>query len=85
MPITQIRCRDPDYRTPAYFSIALLPASEAPLSEMAISRFRTGYVCARFRVKASVMTRWQASGAGRKAQGMEHWLPLFSLASLIPV
>jgi transcription-repair coupling factor (superfamily II helicase) len=56
-------------------SIALLPASEAPLNEMAISRFRAGYVAAFG--PAGDDPLYESVSAGRKAQGMEHWLPLF--------
>ena len=56
-------------------AIALLPASEAPLSEAAISRFRAGYVAAFG--PAGDDPLYESVSAGRKAQGMEHWLPLF--------
>jgi len=55
--------------------IALLPASEAPLSPEAISRFRSGYV-ARFGASGDDPL-YESVSAGRKAIGMEHWLPLF--------
>ncbi len=55
--------------------ILLLPASEAPLNEAAISRFRSGYVAAFG--PASDDPLYESVSAGRKAQGMEHWLPLF--------
>ena len=55
--------------------IALLPASEAPLSPAAISRFRTGYVAAFG--PAGDDPLYESVSAGRKAIGMEHWLPLF--------
>jgi transcription-repair coupling factor (superfamily II helicase) len=54
----------------------MLPASEAPLDAHAISRFRSGYV-ARFGPATSDDPLYEAVSAGRKAQGMEHWLPLF--------
>ena len=56
-------------------AIALLPASEAPLSPAAISRFRSGYVAAFG--PAGDDPLYESVSAGRKAQGMEHWLPLF--------
>jgi transcription-repair coupling factor (superfamily II helicase) len=56
-------------------AIELLPASEAPLDAKSISRFRAGYV-ARFG-PASEDPLYEAVSAGRKQQGMEHWLPLF--------
>jgi len=56
-------------------AVELLPASEAPLDRASISRFRAGYV-ARFG-PAGDDPLYEAVSAGRKAQGMEHWLPLF--------
>ncbi|MBV9989719.1 MAG: transcription-repair coupling factor [Alphaproteobacteria bacterium] len=56
--------------------VELLPASEAPLDPASISRFRSGYV-ARFGPATSDDPLYEAVSAGRKAQGMEHWLPLF--------
>jgi transcription-repair coupling factor (superfamily II helicase) len=55
--------------------IELLPASEAPLNAEAISRFRTGYVAAFGAAGDDPL--YESVSAGRKAQGMEHWLPLF--------
>ena len=55
--------------------VELLPASEAPLTEDAISRFRAGYVAA-FGPSGDDPL-YESVSAGRKAQGMEHWLPLF--------
>ena len=55
--------------------VALLPASEAPLSPAAISRFRSGYIAAFG--PAGDDPLYESVSAGRKAQGMEHWLPLF--------
>jgi len=55
--------------------IELLPASEAPLDAESISRFRAGYV-ATFG-PASDDPLYESVSAGRKNQGMEHWLPLF--------
>ncbi len=55
--------------------ISLLPASEAPLGQDAISRFRTGYVAAFG--PAGDDPLYESVSAGRKAVGMEHWLPLF--------
>ena len=57
-------------------SVELLPASEAPLDPASISRFRAGYV-ARFGPATSDDPLYEAVSAGRKQQGMEHWLPLF--------
>jgi transcription-repair coupling factor (superfamily II helicase) len=55
--------------------IELLPASEAPLNADAISRFRSGYVAAFGAAGDDPL--YESVSAGRKAQGMEHWLPLF--------
>ncbi|HWC62057.1 MAG TPA: CarD family transcriptional regulator, partial [Rhizomicrobium sp.] len=55
--------------------IALLPASEAPLTPAAVSRFRSGYV-AQFG-PAGDDPLYESVSAARKAPGMEHWLPLF--------
>ena len=55
--------------------IALLPASEAPLNPQAISRFRSGYVAAFGAAGDDPL--YESVSAGRKTQGMEHWLPLF--------
>jgi len=56
--------------------IELLPASEAPLDPESISRFRAGYV-ATFGPATHDDLLYEAVSAGRKHQGMEHWLPLF--------
>ena len=56
--------------------IELLPATEAPLDPESITRFRTGYV-AQFGPATSDDPLYEAVSAGRKHQGMEHWLPLF--------
>ena len=55
--------------------VALLPASEAPLNAEAISRFRSGYVAAFGAAGDDPL--YESVSAGRKTQGMEHWLPLF--------
>jgi transcription-repair coupling factor (superfamily II helicase) len=55
--------------------VALLPASEAPLNAQAISRFRSGYVAAFGAAGDDPL--YESVSAGRKTQGMEHWLPLF--------
>ncbi len=56
--------------------VELLPASETPLDAESISRFRTGYVAA-FGPADRDDPLYEAVSAGRKHQGMEHWLPLF--------
>ena len=55
--------------------IELLPASEAPLDPETISRFRSGYVAAFGPANDDPL--YESVSAGRKHQGMEHWLPLF--------
>ena len=55
--------------------VELLPASEAPLDSESISRFRSGYVAAFG--PAGDDPLYESVSAGRKHQGMEHWLPLF--------
>jgi len=56
--------------------IELLPASEAPLDRQSISLFREGYVAA-FGPAGHDDPLYESVSAGRKHQGMEHWLPLF--------
>ena len=52
-----------------------LPASETPLDKDSVSRFRSGYI-AEFG-PANGDPLYESVSAGRKHQGMEHWLPLF--------
>ena len=56
--------------------IELLPASEVPLGKDSVSRFRAGYV-AQFGPANADDPLYESVSAGRKQQGMEHWLPLF--------
>ncbi|HEY1631829.1 MAG TPA: transcription-repair coupling factor [Rhizomicrobium sp.] len=56
--------------------VELLPAAETPLDAESISRFRTGYV-ATFGPATRDDVLYESVSAGRKHQGMEHWLPLF--------
>jgi transcription-repair coupling factor (superfamily II helicase) len=73
-----IRAFDPETQLSeksALDGITLLPASEAPLDAESIRRFRTGYVAA-FGPSGDDPL-YESVSAGRKAQGMEHWLPLF--------
>ena len=58
-------------------AIALLPASEAPLNPEAISRFRSGYMYNAGFGPPGDDPLYESVSAGRQAQGMEHWLPLF--------
>ena len=55
--------------------IELLPASEVPMGEASVSRFRSGYVAAFGPAVDDPL--YESVSAARKAQGMEHWLPLF--------
>jgi len=56
--------------------LTLIPASEMLLDEESIRRFRSGYV-ALFGAVADEDPLYEAISAGRRYQGMEHWLPLF--------
>ncbi|MDR3525865.1 MAG: transcription-repair coupling factor, partial [Rhizomicrobium sp.] len=56
-------------------SIDLLPASEVPLDEKGVSRFRSGYVAAFGAAVDDPL--YESVSAARKTPGMEHWLPLF--------
>ena len=51
------------------------PPAKRRSSRSAISRFRAGYVAAFG--PAGDDPLYESVSAGRKAQGMEHWLPLF--------
>lgn len=66
---------DTQLSTDQVTEIELLPASEAPMDKDSIRRFRQGYV-AQFG-PASDDPLYESVSAGRKAIGMEHWLPLF--------
>ena len=57
-------------------SLLLTPVSEALLDPPSIQRFRTGYIAA-FGAVLNDDPLYEAISAGRKQQGMEHWLPLF--------
>ncbi|WP_224814882.1 transcription-repair coupling factor [Hasllibacter sp. MH4015] len=56
--------------------IELAPVSEVILDEAAIARFRQNYRV-EFGAGGSEDPLYEAVTAGRKAQGMEHWLPFF--------
>ncbi len=56
--------------------ITLFPASEIALTRAAVSRFRRNWL-ARFGGGAVRDPLYAAVSAGRRAAGMEHWLPLF--------
>ncbi len=54
----------------------LAPASEIALTEASIARFRAGYRAA-FGAVTTGDPLYEAVSAGRRAPGVEHWLPLF--------
>ncbi len=56
--------------------IELAPVSEVILDDAAIARFRQNYRV-EFGAGGSEDPLYEAVTAGRKAQGMEHWLPFF--------
>ncbi|MEC9198437.1 MAG: transcription-repair coupling factor, partial [Pseudomonadota bacterium] len=57
-------------------SIELAPVSEVILDDAAITRFRQKYRI-EFGAAGSDDALYEAVSAGRKQQGMEHWLPFF--------
>ena len=57
-------------------AFSLKPVSEVPMGEDAISRFRTEFRKI-FSTKASKDPLYEAVSEGRRAIGVEHWLPLF--------
>ncbi|WP_375690758.1 transcription-repair coupling factor [Pseudooceanicola sp. LIPI14-2-Ac024] len=56
--------------------VELAPVSEVILDETAITRFRQNYR-AEFGAAGTDDPLYEAISAGRKIQGMEHWLPFF--------
>ncbi|MCT4371350.1 transcription-repair coupling factor [Yangia mangrovi] len=56
--------------------VELAPVSEVILDEAAITRFRQNYRI-EFGTAGSDDPLYEAVSAGRKTQGMEHWLPFF--------
>lgn len=56
--------------------LELVPANEVLLTPAAMGRFRTGYAKA-FGGAGINDPLYEAIAAGRRYQGMEHWLPLF--------
>ena len=83
--LESIRTFDPETQrtTGQLKSLELLPAGELLLTPEAIATFRTGY-SARFGALTSTDPLYEAISAGRRYDGMEHWLPLFheNVASL---
>ena len=65
-------------------SVHLLPAGELLLDEASVYRFRTGYRAA-FGADTAQDPLYEAVSAGRRYDGVEHWLPLFhdELATLM--
>lgn len=62
--------------TQAVNRVELAPVSEVILDEAAITRFRQNYRIT-FGAAGSDDPLYEAVSAGRKQQGMEHWLPFF--------
>ncbi len=73
-----IRSFDPETQrtTGSLSSIELAPASEVILDDDSITRFRQNYR-AEFGAAGSDDPLYEAVSAGRKQQGMEHWLGFF--------
>ena len=71
-----LRCRDPTCPTRQRWTRSrCCPPAKRRSSADAISRFRAGYVAAFGAAGDDPL--YESVSAGRKAQGMEHWLPLF--------
>lgn len=73
-----MRCFDPETQrtTRQIATVTLVPVSEVPLDETSIQKFRRGYIEAFGAVRGDDPL-YESVSAGRKYQGMEHWLPLF--------
>ncbi|MBT4769097.1 MAG: transcription-repair coupling factor, partial [Rhodospirillaceae bacterium] len=76
--VEDIRAFDPmtQLTTGKRESLTLIPVSEMTLDATSITRFRTGYR-ELFGVAGSHDPLYEAISAGRRFDGMEHWLPLF--------
>ena len=76
--LESIRPFDPETQrtTGQLRSLDLMPMSEAQLTTDTIRRFRQGYV-AEFGAPRRGDTLYEAVSEGRRAIGLEHWLPLF--------
>jgi transcription-repair coupling factor (superfamily II helicase) len=76
--IERIRSFDPlSQRTSGeILHFALAPMSEAPLDADSIQRFRTGYR-ELFGAVSGSDPLYESVSAGRRYEGLEHWLPLF--------
>ncbi|MEM8784269.1 MAG: transcription-repair coupling factor [Pseudomonadota bacterium] len=83
--LESVRLFDPDSQrsTKQLSGIDLFPVSEVLLDDSSIARFRKGYLAA-FGAVTDDDPLYESVSAGRKHQGMEHWLPLFhdNLATL---
>ncbi|WP_062762594.1 transcription-repair coupling factor [Falsirhodobacter sp. alg1] len=73
-----LRYFDPETQrsTDRLTTLDLAPVSEVMLDETAITRFRQNYRV-EFGVGGASDPLYEAVSAGRKHQGMEHWLPFF--------
>src|SRR5262249_11242124 len=75
--LEEIRSFDPmsQRSTGTRGEVVLLPVSEVLLTEASIARFRTGYRDLFGNVSDDGL--YEATSAGQRHVGMEHWLPLF--------
>jgi transcription-repair coupling factor (superfamily II helicase) len=76
--LESIRSFDPETQRTAeeLRALELVPMAEFQLTTDTIRRFRTGYVAA-FGAASPDDVLYEAVSEGRRAHGMEHWLPLF--------
>ena len=76
--LESVRSFDPETQRTAeeLRALELVPMAEFQLTSDTIRRFRTGYV-ASFGAAAPDDMLYEAVSEGRRAAGMEHWLPLF--------
>ena len=76
--LESIRAFDPETQrsTGSLRSLDLTPMSEAQLTSDSIRRFRQAYV-AEFGATRRGDSMYEAVSEGRRARGLEHWLPLF--------
>ncbi|HXL64759.1 MAG TPA: transcription-repair coupling factor, partial [Xanthobacteraceae bacterium] len=76
--LESIRSFDPETQRTAeeLRALELVPMAEFQLTSDTIRRFRTGYVAA-FGAASPDDMLYEAVSEGRRAAGMEHWLPLF--------
>jgi transcription-repair coupling factor (superfamily II helicase) len=76
--LESIRCFDPETQrtTTELRTLDLVPMAEFQLTTETIRLFRTGYIAA-FGAATPDDVLYEAVSEGRRAAGMEHWLPLF--------